>query len=503
MPRVIALIAALSITVALAGDASAHETRRVGPYQLVVGWLNEPAYLGQPNAASVRVTDTRVTPTPRSVEGLERTLTIHVVAGGLSEAYTGALAAVAGQPGLYALHIVPTLGGSYAYRIRGKIGDLDVNETFESGPGRFNDVQSPAGLQYPAKVPAGAELAQRLEAIERDVTVAQMATAAAVVLALAALGLTLARRRGLMGSQPHRTGVVVVVGLASALAVASPIAAAPMPHLTLVTTDPPANSRLASSPAGVTVTFDKAVAARSTARLLRSDGSAVAAPVRVDGARVLLSPVSLAAGTYALHYSGIDPNDAHEAAGYIAFTVGADPEARLRGFELSATSGQTSARLTITPGRAGENSYTVTAAGVERATLRFEPADVQVGRSEQQLQPSGGGFAGKGMELALNGRTRITALLRRSGESRDTEVAFEVTVPVPSAATPVPTPSPTPLPAVATATPGTPTPLAAAASPAVTPDAGAGSGPVVPAVALAAAAALAYTAWRMLRAQAR
>jgi hypothetical protein len=189
------LAAVVTLTLGLGGQALAHETRQVGPYRFVVGWLNEPAFQGQPNAATVRVSDTRVTPTPKPVEGLERTLTIHVVAGGLTETYTGTLRTVFGQPGLYALHMFPTASGSYTYRIRGKVEDLEINETFESGPGRFNEVEPLTALQYPAKVPVAGELTQRLEAIERGVAVTQIAAVAAAVLALAALGLTLARRR--------------------------------------------------------------------------------------------------------------------------------------------------------------------------------------------------------------------------------------------------------------------------------------------------------------------
>lgn len=198
MSRAITLIAAAFVaaaSLALSGSAAlAHETRMVGPYRFVVGWLNEPAFQGQPNAASVRVSDTRVDPA-KPVEGLETTLTVAVTAGGLTDQYTGSLRTVFGQPGLYALHMIPTLNGAYTYRITGKIGDLDVNETFESGPGRFNEVESASALQYPTKVPVAADLAQHLSGIGGELTTIRILALAAVVLAVVAIVLPLIRPR--------------------------------------------------------------------------------------------------------------------------------------------------------------------------------------------------------------------------------------------------------------------------------------------------------------------
>ena len=87
MTRATSFVAAVLIVVtsfiASAGTAAAHERRTVGPYQLVVGWLNEPAYVGLMNSFDLRVTDTRVTPA-KAVEGLEKTLTVDLRTGGLA-----------------------------------------------------------------------------------------------------------------------------------------------------------------------------------------------------------------------------------------------------------------------------------------------------------------------------------------------------------------------------------------------------------------------------------
>ena len=187
------LVVAASL-IAFSTTAAAHETRSVGPYVFVVGWLNEPAVLGQPNAATVRITDGRVTPA-RPVLDIDKTLSVKLFSGGLVTPFTGAMRAVFGQPGLYALDVIPTVSGSYRYQFTGKVESLDVNETFESGPGRFNDVQSAASLQFPEQVPSGAELARKLDDLQATADQARIVAIIAVVIGLATGGLILMRRR--------------------------------------------------------------------------------------------------------------------------------------------------------------------------------------------------------------------------------------------------------------------------------------------------------------------
>ena len=178
----VALGVLIAFSLSLPGTALAHERRTVGPYQLVVGWLAEPAFQGQSNAASVRVSDTRVTPA-KPVEGLEGTLTIEIRSGGLAPR-SGAPRAVFGQPGLYALDVIPTAAGAYSFRIVGRIETLDVAETFESGPGRFDEVKEQTALQYPVEVPAGEDLAGRLEGLERGLGSARALAIVALALAI-------------------------------------------------------------------------------------------------------------------------------------------------------------------------------------------------------------------------------------------------------------------------------------------------------------------------------
>lgn len=191
-PVTAALLVAVAALLALTQPAAAHERRTVGPYQVVVGFGGEPAFAGTTNSASIRITDTR---TSKPVEGVEKTLTVEVRAGGLAPLALP-LRAVFGTPGLYQADFVPTKEGAYAFRFKGKIEALDVDETFESGPGRFNDVEAVAKLQYPEQVPAGADLTKRLGDLQSSAEQSRLLALAGLALGVLAIALALRPRRG-------------------------------------------------------------------------------------------------------------------------------------------------------------------------------------------------------------------------------------------------------------------------------------------------------------------
>jgi len=197
MTRLISLAAATLVVVSsfaiYAGTASAHERRMVGPYQFVVGWLNEPAYVGLVNSLDMRISDTRVTPA-KAVEGLEKTLTVDLQSGGLAPlALT--ITARFGTPGAYNGYVMPTATGTYTFTIKGKIESQDVNEKFESGPGRFGDIESTTALQYPNKVPAADDLTKRLGDLQSGIDQTRLLSAVAVVIGIVALGAAFAMSR--------------------------------------------------------------------------------------------------------------------------------------------------------------------------------------------------------------------------------------------------------------------------------------------------------------------
>ena len=157
--RTAAVLAALAlIGLAGAGDASAHERRTVaGRYTFVVGWLTEPALLEEPNGLDLRITNVQ---TNEPVEGAEKSLKADVTAGGQTRTFE--LKARFGQRGAYTADLIPTRAGSWSFRFYGTLDGTPIDERFESGPGRFDDVRPKGDLQFPAQVPSAGELAQRL-----------------------------------------------------------------------------------------------------------------------------------------------------------------------------------------------------------------------------------------------------------------------------------------------------------------------------------------------------
>jgi hypothetical protein len=163
--------------------ALAHDHRTIaGKYDVVVGWKGEPAFAGILNAASIRVTKTG---TETAVEGLEKTLKVKIAFGG-GEPKEFALRTVFGEPGHYVADIIPVRAGSYIFTFSGKIEDTDVNETFESGPGRFDDIHATDALTFP---PVTAENAALTSALQ---DAANARTLAIVGIALGAIAVVLA-----------------------------------------------------------------------------------------------------------------------------------------------------------------------------------------------------------------------------------------------------------------------------------------------------------------------
>lgn len=180
--------------VASSNTAYAHERRMVGKYQLVVGFLLEPAYAGAlGQGVDLRITDTTTTP-PKPVEGVAATLKVDVTSGGLAP-FPVTLVTRFGMPGAYAGYFVPTQEGAYAFRFKGKIESLDVDEKFESGPGRFNDVQSTAALEYPVKVPSAVDLNRRLGEVQSAVDQTRLLALGGVVLGIVAIAASVLMRR--------------------------------------------------------------------------------------------------------------------------------------------------------------------------------------------------------------------------------------------------------------------------------------------------------------------
>jgi hypothetical protein len=131
-----------------------------------VGWDIEPAIANQPNAATIMVyqSDGKTV-----VEGVEKTLQVQIAFGG-GQPKPFPLKATWGKPGYYVANIIPTRAGSYLFTFSGTIEGTPINETFESGPGRFDNVASSDDLYFPPVPSTSAEL----QAIRGEVGAARL-----------------------------------------------------------------------------------------------------------------------------------------------------------------------------------------------------------------------------------------------------------------------------------------------------------------------------------------
>lgn len=151
-PRIFAragvLFLLVSATIALPATALAHERRTIasGKYDVVVGWDVEPAYQGQKNAASIRISQgggNAAVP----VTGAEKTLKVQIRQG--TDVREFPLRTVFGQNGYYVADIVPTRAGDFQWTFVGDINGDAVNDTFDTADGKFNKVEPVTGLQFP------------------------------------------------------------------------------------------------------------------------------------------------------------------------------------------------------------------------------------------------------------------------------------------------------------------------------------------------------------------
>jgi hypothetical protein len=195
MTRILSIAAAVALVVAslgiFASPAAAHERRTVGPYTFSVGWIVEPAYVGELNALDLTVTETAST---KAVEGLETTLKADLIAGGGAAVMPLTIAARFGLPGKYQGQVLPTKVGDYTFHITGTVGTMAIDERFESGPGRFGAVVDIAALQFPSKVPSNSDLAAKLDDANTKLTIAIALGALALAISLASFVPRLRRR---------------------------------------------------------------------------------------------------------------------------------------------------------------------------------------------------------------------------------------------------------------------------------------------------------------------
>ena len=198
-------LAVALLTMVSATSVFGHEDREEGEYIFKVGFLDEPAYEGQRNAVSLRVTKMKAEekgeghgetmqkdmaeesdhahdgPATVPVEGLEATLQVEVthVPSGASKVMN--LRAAWNDPGHYLADLIPTSPGHYRFRFFGTIEGNEIDTTYDSraGGGRFDDIREASTIHFPETVASGRELESAVRGARTEAQQARDAAAGA------------------------------------------------------------------------------------------------------------------------------------------------------------------------------------------------------------------------------------------------------------------------------------------------------------------------------------
>jgi hypothetical protein len=147
--------------------ASAHVLKTVGPYHLLIGFGNEPAYAGAQNSVFLLLSSAK-TGAPVVDEGLGDTLKVEVGFGTQKKLLplVSSFDPDSGQGtrGVYNASFIPTAPGDYTFHFFGKIGKTKVNVSVTSSPTTFDSAHDPAAIEFPQQAPSNVQLAGRLNA---------------------------------------------------------------------------------------------------------------------------------------------------------------------------------------------------------------------------------------------------------------------------------------------------------------------------------------------------
>lgn len=145
-------------------------------YAVVVGWINEPALLGERNAVAIEITQN-----DEPLSGVEATLDARLLYAG--NTFTANLNPTE-HVGLYAVPVIPTVRGQYEIQLFGTIGELEVD--FVAEP---EEILPASRLQFPEKEPSILELQEQVNQLESQVGTARLFGLIGIVVGLLGCGL--------------------------------------------------------------------------------------------------------------------------------------------------------------------------------------------------------------------------------------------------------------------------------------------------------------------------
>jgi hypothetical protein len=203
--RMSAVAAATLIAMATScAVASAHYVFTAGKYRIAIGWQNEPSsgtdtYLGAQNAIQVFIdvgSASGASRTPVSTLNQDCThpdFQVTVTVGTTtSSPYCPAPAydpdTGNGRLDEYDYPLIPTVVGAYSFHIFGSIDGTPVDQRITSGPTTFDSIADSSSAEFPVAVPAAAQIATKVDAVNQRAAAALTSAQAAATAAADARG---------------------------------------------------------------------------------------------------------------------------------------------------------------------------------------------------------------------------------------------------------------------------------------------------------------------------
>jgi hypothetical protein len=165
----------LAMILAAAPAALAHTEQHVGDYHVLIGWLNEPALVGQLNAVQLTITDHADKPvTDLGPDDLK----VVISTGGHDSQALAVIPAFDteegfGNPGEYHADLIPTAPGDYTFHVTGSIHGTTADLTVVSGPQTFDAIEGTSDLEFPVKQPTLTEVGTRLDRLDSRIAALQ------------------------------------------------------------------------------------------------------------------------------------------------------------------------------------------------------------------------------------------------------------------------------------------------------------------------------------------
>jgi len=169
----------------VAAPAFAHTEKDAGPYKLLLGWRDEPAYTGSLNAVQLFVHDA----SGKAIDDLgKKGLTVVVSTGTGATAksssplaFTGAFDPDSGlgTHGEFDAPILPTGAGTYTFHITGDINGTAVDVSAASSDTTFADVTDPTDIEFPVQAQTVPQLSSAITTLQGRLASAQSAAASA------------------------------------------------------------------------------------------------------------------------------------------------------------------------------------------------------------------------------------------------------------------------------------------------------------------------------------